>query len=164
LFKKDKLVADPRVFSAFNFLVSIEVPGVSNKVCEAAFAECDGLELSMEPKSFQQGGCNTEQIHLAGPVSYGQLTLRRGMSKNDHLWRWFAEVMKTENRGLRGQASISMLGADGDPDNAQVTFNLKDCLPVRMRAPTLNASEGLLAIEEMQLVYAALSVEFPESG
>ena len=154
-------MADERIFSTFNFLVEItelDVPGFSGPVCKAAFAECDGLEVTMEPKTFHQGGLNTEQVHLAGPVSYAQLTLKRGMSSDLGLWRWFNELLKTQKRNLRGQAKITMLGVDRQP---QVTFKLKDCLPVKLRAPALNGKEGAIAIEEMQLVYAALNMEFP---
>lgn len=149
---------DTRVFTAFNFRVEISVPDLSAELCAAAFAECDGLEMTMEPKTFQEGGNNAAQVHLAGPVSYSQLTLRRGMSFDFGLWRWFAEVIKTERRGLRGQASVLMLGADGTP---QALFALSDCLPIKLRAPALNAREGGVAIEELQLVYSALDVRFP---
>jgi len=147
-----------RIFTTFNFLVEISVDEIADQVCEAAFSECDGLEMSIEPKSFQQGGQNTEQVHLAGPVTYAQLTLKRGMSKDFGLWRWFNEVMKTDKRGLRGQATIVMLDAN---KQEQIKFKLKDCLPIKLRAPALSAAEGGIAIEEMQLVYAAMDVEFP---
>ncbi|MEX1020446.1 MAG: phage tail protein [Litorilinea sp.] len=154
-------MADERVFTTFNFLVEITVPnlpGVNGPVCNAAFAECDGLEISIEPKSFHQGGANTQQVHLAGVTSYAQLTLKRGMSHDLGLWRWFREVLQTERRGLRGQATVVMLGIDR---TELVTFKLTDCLPVKLRAPALNGKEGMIAIEEMQLVYASLELEFP---
>lgn len=154
-------MADARVFNTFNFLVEIKVEGISDEVCSAGFAECDGLEVSIEPKTFQEGGNNTQQVHLAGPVSYAQLTLKRGMSSDFGLWNWFNEVLKTDKRGLRGQATIVMLGVDREP---QLTFKLKDCLPIKLRAPAFNAKDGALAIEEMQLVYAAMDVEFPKTS
>jgi phage tail-like protein len=146
-----------RIFTTFRFLVEINVEGISEQICKAAFAECDGLEMTMEPKTFQQGGQNTEQVHLAGVVSYAQLTLKRGMSKDFGLWRWFTEVIKTEKRGLRGQAIVTMLDGAGQK---QIIFKLKDCLPIKLRAPALNGKEGGIAIEEMQLVYSAMEVEF----
>ena len=157
------MVAD-RIFTTFNFLVEIEVksPEFSlDKVCQAAFSECDGLEMTMEPKTFQQGGANTEQVHLTGPFTYSQLTLKRGMSQDFGLWRWFAETMKTSQRGLRGQATITLLDGARNP---QIFFQLKDCLPIKLRAPALNAAEGSLAIEEMQLVYAGMTVQFPSAS
>lgn len=147
-----------RIFTTFNFLVEISVEGIDEPVCQAAFSECDGLEMSMQPKTFQQGGANTEQVHLAGPVTYAQLTLKRGMSLDFGLWRWFNKMMQPDQRSLRGQATVVMLDANRQE---QLTFKLKDCLPVKLRAPALNAEEGGIAIEEMQLVYAAMDVEFP---
>ena len=113
----------------------------------------------MEPKTFAEGGNNTGQVHLAGPVSFSQLTLKRGMSIDYGLWRWFNEVLKSDGRKVRGQATLVMLAADHV--STQVTFKLRDCLPVKLRAPALNAKEGLIAIEEMQIAYAAFDVEFP---
>jgi phage tail-like protein len=152
-----------RIFTTFNFLVEIRVEGVADQLCKAEFAECDGLEMSMEPKTFHQGGQNHEQVHLAGPVSYSQLTLKRGMSRDFGLWRWFTEVIKTDRRGLRGQGLVVML--DG-AQQKQITFKLKDCLPIKLRVPALNAKEGGIAIEELQLVYAAMEVDFdsPQAG
>jgi phage tail-like protein len=152
-------MAVDRIFTTFNFEVEISVKGVADEVCKAVFSDCDGLEISMEPKTFHQGGDNTQQVHLAGPVKYGQLTLKRGMSKDFGLWHWFNESLKTPNRGLRGQTTVVMLDATRQK---QVTFKLKDCLPVKLRAPALNAKEGGIAIEEMQLVYAAMDVELPD--
>ncbi len=147
------------IFTTFNFRVEITVPGINGFLCEAAFAECDGLEMTMEPKTFSEGGNNIGQIHLAGAVTYSQLTLKRGMSRDYGLWRWFNEILKTDGRSLRGQATLVMLTADHA--STQVTFKLRDCLPVKLRAPALNAKEGLIAVEEMQLAYAAFDVEFP---
>ena len=152
-----------RIFTTFNFLIEISVPEISDELCKATFSECEGLEMTMEPKTFHQGGQNNQQVHLAGKVSYGQLTLKRGMSKDFGLWRWFSEVMKTNQREIRGQGIVVMI--DG-AQQKQMTFKLKDCLPTKLRAPALNAQSGGVAIEEMQLVYAALEVDFdsPQSG
>jgi phage tail-like protein len=79
------------------------------------------------------------------------------MSKDFGLWRWFNEILKTDQRGLRGQVTVVMLDANRQQ---QIKFKLKDCLPIKLRAPALNAKEGGIAIEEMQLVYAAIDFEF----
>lgn len=148
-------------FTAFNFHVEIEVPGVSTSVCRAAFAECEGLEMSMQVKTIREGGNNTRQIHLSGPASYGQVTLRRGMTPNFDLWDWFDHVQHDQGRGVRADAEIVMLAADGRRE--QVRFLLERCVPVRVRAPALNATDGLVAIEEVQLAYERLSIKRPEA-
>lgn len=154
-------MADERIYTAFNFLVEISVDDIGDPICNAAFSECDGLEITIEPKTFHEGGNNTGQVHLTGAASYSQLTLKRGMTSDFGLWRWFNEVLKTDKRGMRALATIVMLGADREP---QLTFKLEGCVPIKLRAPALNAKDGALAIEEMQLVYSRMDVEYPESA
>src|SRR5581483_3985946 len=128
--------------------------GVTNPVCNAAFAECDGLEMTIEPKTVREGGNNREQIHRVGPASYSQLSLKRGMTANLDLWSWFVAAA-TPGRLATAQGQVTMWDADGTP---RLTFVLKDCFPVKLRGPSLNAREGLVAIEELQLAYAQLDV------
>ena len=49
--------------------------------CAGAFAECDGLELTIESRALREGGNNGVVHRLAGPAGYGQLTLKRGMTR-----------------------------------------------------------------------------------
>jgi phage tail-like protein len=150
-------------FTTFRFEVVLDLaeppPGVTNPVCNAAFAECDGLEMTIEPKTVREGGNNRTPIHRIGPVSYAQLTLRRGMTANLGLWAWFAAAARP-GRDPTAEGRVTMWDADGTP---RVTFVLAGCLPVRLRAPALNAKDGLVAIEEMQLVYSGLEVR-PAGG
>src|SRR5689334_10005137 len=136
-------------FTSFNFLIEIDVSGVSQKVCNASFSECDGLEMSMEAKTIREGGNNGTQIRLTGPVSYGQLTLKRGMTANFDLWEWFTKVLTTP--GLRADATVVVKAADRNTE--RVRFLLTRCVPVKLKAPALNAKDGMVAIEEMQLAY-----------
>lgn len=149
-------------FTAFNFRVEIEVEGVSDSVCRAAFSEVDGLEMNVQVKTIREGGNNTRQIHLNGPVSYGQLTLRRGMTLNFDLWDWFDRVQTEGRLGLRADAEIIMYAADRETESAR--FLLERCLPVKLRAPALNAVDGLVAIEEMQLAYERLTLKKPSGN
>ncbi len=150
--------------TAFRFEIVLTVtdslPGVTNPVCDAAFAECTGLEMTMEPKSLTQGGDHTRQVHRIGPVTYGRLTLRRGMTQNTGLWAWFkAASLPGVNGAANGE--IRMVNSDGTP---ALTFVLDDCLPVRLSGPSLNARTGEIAIEEIQLVYAYLKVKGLDGG
>src|SRR4026207_354597 len=76
-------------FTTFNFAVEIDVPDVSKQVCSATFSECDGLEMTMDVKTIREGGNNGQQIRLTGPLNFGQVTMKRGMTSNLELWDWF---------------------------------------------------------------------------
>jgi phage tail-like protein len=146
-------------YTAFRFQVELTLatptPGISGLICRGAFAECDGLEMTMEPKMVREGGKNQEQRHLIGPISYGQLTLKRGMTDNRDLWNWFAAAGQT-GRKSTAEGKIIIADAAGNPS---ITFTLTECLPVKLRGPALNAKDGQIAIEEMQLVYSHLSIQ-----
>ena len=142
-------------FTAFNFAVEIKVDGVAMQVVDAAFSECDGLEMTMDVKTIREGGNNGKQIRLTGPMNFGQLTLKRGMTDNLDLWKW-ASTMLT-NRALRADAEVVLFAADGETERAR--FLLSRCMPVKIKAPAMNAKDGTIAIEEMQLAYESLTLK-----
>jgi len=145
-------------FTSFNFSVEINVPGGSTKACNAAFAECDGLEMTMDVKTIREGGNNNRQVRLTGPLTFGMLTLKRGMTNSFDLWDWMSRA--TTEPGLRADAEVALLAPDGRTERAR--FVLSRCLPAKLKAPPMNAKEGGVAIEEFQLAYESLSLKRPE--
>lgn len=141
-------------FTAFNFSIEIDVPGIQGKVCSAAFSECDGLEMTMDVKTIREGGNNTQQVRLTGALNYGTLTLKRGMTANYDLWKWFGKLYEPNQGGLRGTASVVSYAPDGKTRQAQ--FTLTGCLPIKLKAPPMNARDGAVAIEEFQIAYETL--------
>lgn len=144
-------------FTGFNFAVEISVEGVNNKVCNAAFSDCDGLEMTMDVKTIREGGNNARQIRLTGPMTFGMLTLKRGMTRTFDLWDWMARLQSSP--GLRADAEVVLFAADGSTERAR--FLLSRCVPAKLKAPALNAKEGGVAIEELQLAYESLSLKKP---
>jgi phage tail-like protein len=131
--------------------------GLESPLCDAAFAECDGLDMTMQHKTVESGGVNDRQQHLIGPVTYSQVTLKRGMTSNLQLWNWFAQGT-VPGSVLTAQGQITLWDPAGKP---AIQFTLTGCLPVRMRAPSFNAQNGLVAVEEFSMVYERLTVSMP---
>jgi phage tail-like protein len=155
-------VPDEYPLIAFRFEVQLRISnadrfGLSSVLCGGSFSDCDGLDMTMEPKTVREGGNNLRQIHLAGPVNYGQLTLKRGMTTNLDLWKWFkAAAGGVQNgRGTLAQGVVLMSDASNTP---QLRFELMDCLPVKIKAPAFTAKDGAVAIEEMQIAYSSFTV------
>lgn len=142
-------------FTAFNFAVEIRVDGVAMQVCDAAFSECDGLEMTMDVKTIREGGNNGKQIRLTGPLNYGTLTLKRGMTATFDLWRWF-NLMLTQPE-TRADAEVVIFAPDGQTERAR--FILSRCVPMKLKAPPLNAKDGMVAVEEFQLAYESLALK-----
>ena len=154
----EDLVRQP--FTAFNFSVELSVKDVLPRVCNAAFAECDGLEITMEAKTIKEGGNNAQVHRLAGLLSFGTLTLKRGMTPTFDLWDWMARVV--EDPSVRADGEVVLLAPDGATERAR--FLVGRCLPVKLKAPALNAKDGAVAIEELQLAYESLALKRPAGG
>lgn len=145
-----------RPFTAFNFAVEIVPDGASAPLVSAAFSDCDGIEMSMEVKTLREGGSNDRQVRLAGPATFGQLTLKRGMSEDSlALWDWMADSLA--HPGRRAQTTVVLYGADGSSVRARV--RLQRCLPVKLKAPSFSAKDGAIAVEELQIAYESFIVE-----
>jgi phage tail-like protein len=147
-------------FTSFNFAVELRVPDVVERVCSAAFSECDGLEMTMEVKTIKEGGNLTRIARSAGPVGYGTLALKRGMTDSFDLWDWFAAV--TRDPALRADGEVVLFAPDREAERAR--FVLERCLPVKLKAPALNAKDGVVAIEELQVAYESLTLRRPSGG
>lgn len=152
-------------FTTFNFLVSLTLDqpdalSVQTPLCNGEFTECDGLDMTVEPKTVREGGNNTRHIHLIGPVTYGNLSLKRGMTANQDLWKWFNAAVGNPDgpvrRGALAGAEIIMRDASG---TGRVRYRLYDCLPIKLKAAPLHAKDGLIAIEEMQIAYSHFTIE-----
>jgi phage tail-like protein len=145
-------------FTAFRFSIEISKERDANRLCSAAFSDCDGLEMTMDVKTIKEGGANGRAVRLSGAVSYGQLTLKRGMTTNFDLWDWFAAVVIDPS--IRASAEVVMLAPNGAE---RARFVLDRCIPMKLKAPTLNAKDGAVAIEELQLAYESLSHKPPQT-
>lgn len=155
-------MADEDPLITFRFEMQLTVRdsqrfGLSSPLCSGRFSEVDGLEMSNEVKTIKEGGNNLSQIHLVGPVTYGQLTLKRGMTSNFDLWKWFKAAAGGEatGRGTTAQGALVMSDASNTP---RVRFEFADCLPIKIKAPSFNAKDGAVAIEEMQIAYKSFTV------
>jgi phage tail-like protein len=153
-------------FTAFNFSVEINVPFIGPKLVNAAFSECDGLDMTMDVKTIREGGNNTQQVRMVGAVNYGQVTLKRGMTSSFDLWDWFDAQQHANPQQLRtnirGDVDVVIIAPDRTTE--LVRFVLKKCLLTKLKAPALNAKDGVVAIEEMQLTYESMTLKRPDGG
>ena len=84
---------------------------------------------------------------------------KRGMTADLRPVDWFTRT-RARTRSLRADGEVVVLAQDGVTERAR--FVLQRCLPVKLKAPPLNASDGAVAIEELQLVYE--SADRPRAG
>ena len=113
------------------------------------FTEVSGLEAVVETTTYREGGENSFEHRLVGPVGYPRnLVLRRGLTDSPEFFEWIGQI----GRGLvrRRNLTITLLRADGEP------ALLWDCLrafPVRWSGPDLVATGPVVAFETIELAH-----------
>lgn len=130
-----------------------ETEGGEVVLCSGAFAECTGLEVTMEPKAIKEGGRNWGAAQRMGNVNFATVVLKRGLTQTDDLWAWFSLVGEGAY-AQRLNVAITMFDQAGQ---GVFSWTLKRALPTKFKAPDLNASNNEVAIEELHLVHEGLA-------
>ena len=123
-------------------------------LCSGAFAECTGLEATMEVKVIKGGGMNYGPAQRSGAVSFATVVLKRGMTSTRDLWKWFDWVAGGKY-AYRLAVDITMFDIAGNP---VLTWHLNRAMPVKFKAADLNAKSTEVGIEELHLVHEGLSM------
>jgi phage tail-like protein len=144
-------------FTAFAFAVELRLPGSDQPLCEAAFCACDGLELRREIIRARDGAEPTNVRLLPGAESFGNVTLRRGMTSSFDLWDWWERV----RRGQAARATCDIVVLSPDLAQERVRFRLYRCLPAKLTGPALNAAGNDIAIESLELACEGIDVVRP---
>ena len=142
-FKRDTLLGSPDDSEA--------------QLCSGAFAECTGLEATVEPKVIKVGGANYGTAQRMGRVSFATVVLKRGMTTTRDLWKWF-QLVSGGAYAYRLAVEIEMRDSGGAP---VLTWGLARALPVKFKAADLNARGTEIGIEELHLAHEGLTLVDP---
>lgn len=118
-----------------------------------AFAECTGLEATMEPKVIREGGRNYGAHQRVGAVSFATVVLKRGLTQSGDLWRWFALSSQGGAYTYRLTVQITMFDVAG---KGVLSWELRRALPIKFKGADLNARAGEVGVEELHLAHEGL--------
>jgi phage tail-like protein len=131
-------------YKAFGFLV--EIDGITH----AAFSEASGLESETAVIEYRLGS-DSGVRKLPGLTKFGNIVLRRGITKDAELWNWRKSVV--EGNIERRNGSIILLD---DKRNEVVRWNFREGWICRWDGPTLNAKSNEVAIETIEIAHEGL--------
>lgn len=134
--------------------------GANKPLCSGAFAECTGLEATMEPKVIKEGGRNYGPLQRVGQVTFATVILKRGITTSRDLWRWFEMASRRGAYTYRLTAVITLRDIE---NNDVLKWQLERALPIKFKAADLNAKGTDVGIEELHLAHEGLSLIFPET-
>jgi phage tail-like protein len=112
----------------------------------------DGLSIEQEVIAFRSGSEPGIVLKVPGEVSYGNLTLKRGLTRGDLLWEWMQTSFDPGGDVMRKNGSIIVYDHRG---RETARYNFFRAWPAKWTGPTLDASGNDVAIEEIVLAVEA---------
>ena len=142
----------------------VDQEGLALPICEGRFSEITGLEASLEPKTIKEGGANYGAHQRAGQVSFGTVVLKRGVTLDRDLWKWWSLFAGASDDGNSNQmangayaqrlrVTIMLESSSGTP---AMTWRLDRAMPVKFKVADFNGRASDVGIEELHLVHEGL--------
>jgi phage tail-like protein len=134
-------------YSTNRFYVMID------KVAHAVFTEVSGLQVETEVMEYPEGGNNGFVHRLPGRTKVSNLTLKRGMTSTNDLFKWYMEIA----RGKISRRNLSVVMYD--PAGVEVMrWNFINAYPVRWSGPAFMADPARSAVETLELAHDGMQL------
>jgi phage tail-like protein len=129
-------------YRGFNFLV--EIDGIT----QAGFQEVSGLDASTDPVDYREGSDPNHVRKLTGLNKYSAITLKRGITDSDELWKWRQSVI--DGKAERKNGSLILLDETG---TEKLRWNFSKAWPSKWTGPSFNATSTAVAIETLEITH-----------
>jgi len=133
-------------FRGFKFRIQID--GIN----KAGFREVSGLDAATDTVDYRDGDGDTIR-KLAGLKKFSNITLKRGITDDQDLWKWRAMVMDGKIKDARKNGQIILLDDEGK-EAAEWTFT--DGWPAKWTGPSFNATANEVAIDTIEIAHEGL--------
>jgi phage tail-like protein len=130
-----------------NFNYVLEIDGITN----AGFSECTGLNIENTPIEYREGNDGLTAQKQPGLMKYGNITLKRGVTKNLELVTWLKTIMD----GDIERRSVSIILQD-ELHQDSVRWNLLEAWACKWTGPDLKANASEIAIESLEICHEGL--------
>ena len=124
-----------------------------DSLAQAVFTELSGLQIETEVLEYVEGGNNGFVHHLPGPTRVSNLTLKRGMTSSNELFKWYLDIA----RGKIDQRNLSVIMYD-TAGTELTRWNFIKAYPVKWVGPQLMAGGNTAAVETLEFAHAGLQM------
>ena len=132
-------------YLSFRFLIEID------GIVSAGFSECSGLQVETETEDYREGGVN-EYVHkLSKGTKYQNITLKRGITDSEVLWKWHQDVVAGNIKRKGGY--IILLDSE---NNEKLRWRFENAYPVKWSVPELKANSNTVAFETLELIHTGI--------
>jgi phage tail-like protein len=137
---------------------SIDVLQTQHFVFDAAgkltgyFIKCNGLssENAVIEEKRMADGMKEIVFKQPGRLSWGELTLERGITDNMDAWTWRKEVLEGGVGAARTNCSLILFTMDGSP---AAQWDIVNAWPKKVDGPSFKSDDDSIGIESMTLVF-----------
>jgi phage tail-like protein len=133
-----------------NFSFTVNFFGVPENI---GFQEVSGLSAEIETETVKEGGVNEYSHKLPKGVKYNNLVLKRGIVTLSPLILWINKAIVDFSFSTK-LVVVNLLDEKGTP---QIVWAFHDAYPVAVKVADLNAQDGKVLIETLELSYSYFS-------
>jgi phage tail-like protein len=119
----------------------------------AGFSECSGLELAIDVEEYKEGGNNGTVLRFPTRAKWTNLRLKHGIALSNDLWQWHYSFV--QGTGSRRDGIITLMDELHIPVKV---WSFKRGIPVKWTGPSLNAMQGAIAFEEIEIAHEGLTL------
>lgn len=156
---------DDRLLTTFRFEMTFDrvVGDGPQRLGDGGFQEVSGLEVEMDVGEFQEGGRNDGTVRWIGRAKYQPMICKRGMfgppaggQADRELWQWLQDIVAGVRPVRRYSGTVRVQDQSGE---TTAVWRFQRALPAKVVGPSLNATSGEVAIEELHLHHEGLVLE-----
>ena len=129
-------------YRGFNFLVEID------GIAQAGFQEVSGLDATTAPVDYREGNDPAHVRKLTGLNTYSAISLKRGITDSDELWKWRQTVI--DGKTQRKNGSIVLMDEAGAE---KLRWNFSNAWPSKWTGPAFNATSTAVAVEALEITH-----------
>jgi phage tail-like protein len=140
--------APPDPYRNFRFRVEID------SIAIAAFSECSIPESTTKDVDYREGTDQpTLTRKLSGRTTYGNITLKRGITDTLDLYNWQKSVQDMGAGGARKNISIVMVDETGQD---KCRWNVSRAWPTKYESDQLKADGDEVVLETLEIVHEGI--------
>lgn len=132
----------PYPYTSFRFKIEI------NGVIVAQVSEVSGLQVETETEPYEEGGTNDFVYQLPKRTKYQHITLKRGITDLEEMWKWHQDVVK--GKFQRKNGAIILMDVVGEE---KWRWNFSQAFPVKWTGPDFKADGNSVAFETIELAH-----------
>jgi phage tail-like protein len=139
-------MATEELFGNYHFL--LEIAGITSdqKTIIGGFKSMSGMDSETEVIEFKQGNDRVVR-KKPGRTTYANITLERGFTATDDLWKW----RKNIEDGIIDRRSGTITMLDQDLETIVAQYNFYEGWPAKWYVPELDSDQSGMAIEKIEI-------------